>query len=109
MGELAPSKSKSEAAAGRQVRGYEESPASGGRPGHSQVTREGSVVMNPFAIDHELLTIKELCDLLRVHRATVYKLTREGKIPHFRIGGGWRFHRDVIERWMAEQTMGAPQ
>ena len=56
--------------------------------------------------DHEVLTIKEVCDLLRVHPGTIYKLTREGRIPSFRIGGDWRFRRDVIERWMAEQTMG---
>src|SRR5258708_40102973 len=34
---------------------------------------------------------KEVCDLLKVHPSTVYKLTREGKIPGFRIGSEWRF------------------
>ena len=44
-------------------------------------------------------------DLLQTHPATVYKLTRQGKIPGFRIGSDWRFRRDVIERWMTEQSM----
>ena len=58
-----------------------------------------------MAGDNEILTMKELCDLLQTHPATVYKLTRQGKIPGFRIGSDWRFRRDVIERWMTEQSM----
>ena len=54
--------------------------------------------------DLEILTIKEVSDLLRVHPGTIYRLSREGKIPGFRIGGIWRFRRDLIVRWMAEQT-----
>jgi excisionase family DNA binding protein len=55
--------------------------------------------------DHELLTIKEIGDLLRLHPSTIYKLTKKGKIPSFRVGSEWRFQRDQIERWMAEQTI----
>jgi excisionase family DNA binding protein len=62
-----------------------------------------------MARHYEILTVKEVCDLLRIHPATVYKLTREGKIPSFRIGSDWRFRKDVIDRWMVEQTMVAPQ
>jgi excisionase family DNA binding protein len=65
-------------------------------------------VMNPTEIDHEVLTVKGICDLLQVHQSTVYKLVRQGRIPSFRIGTDWRFREDLIERWMAEQTMGAP-
>jgi excisionase family DNA binding protein len=60
-------------------------------------------------IDHEVLTVKEICDLLQVHPSTVYKLVRQGKIPSFRIGSDWRFRRDVIMRWMAEQSMDGRQ
>jgi len=58
--------------------------------------------MNPMATEHEILTVKEVSDLLRVHRTTVYKLLRDGKIPSFRVGTDWRFRKDRIERWMAE-------
>jgi excisionase family DNA binding protein len=64
--------------------------------------------MNLMEIDQEVLTVKEICDLLQVHQTTVYKLVRQGRIPSFRIGTDWRFRKDLIERWMAEQTMGAP-
>lgn len=53
---------------------------------------------------YEVLTLKELCDLLRVHPSTVYKLLREGKIPSFRVGSEWRFRKDVILQWMSEKS-----
>ena len=58
---------------------------------------------------NEVLTVKELGNLLRVHSSTVYKLIREDKIPRFRVGSEWRFRTDVIVRWMAEKSMGAHQ
>jgi excisionase family DNA binding protein len=46
--------------------------------------------MNSMESDHDILTMKDLCDLLHVHQSTVYKLVRKGKIPSFRIGTDWR-------------------
>jgi excisionase family DNA binding protein len=63
----------------------------------------------PMAYDHDIMTVKEICDLLQVNQSTVYKLIRLGKIPSFRIGADWRFRSDVIKRWMVEQSMGAQQ
>jgi len=60
--------------------------------------------MNPMEIDHEVLTVKEICDLLQVHPSTIYKLIQQYKIPSFRGGSDWRFRRDLIERWMAERS-----
>ena len=65
--------------------------------------------MGPMASDRAVLTVKEVCYLLRVHPTTIYKLTKEGKIPSFRIGSYWRFRTDLIERWMAEKSMYARQ
>jgi excisionase family DNA binding protein len=65
---------------------------------------EGRRHMNPVESEHEILTIKELCYVLHVHQATIYKMVRQGKIPSFRIGSEWRFRRDAIERWMADKT-----
>ena len=62
-----------------------------------------------MAIGDEILTVKEVCKLLQVHQSTVYKLIKEGRIPAFRIGSDWRFQKEGIVRWMAEQTKGAPQ
>ena len=60
--------------------------------------------MNPMEIDHEVRTVKEICDLLQVHPSTIYKLIQQDKIPSFRVGSDWRFRRDLIERWMAERS-----
>jgi excisionase family DNA binding protein len=57
-----------------------------------------------MADDQDILTVKELCGLLRLHSATVYKLVKQGKIPSFRIGTNLRFHKDVILRWMTQRS-----
>ena len=57
----------------------------------------------------EVLTMKEICDLLQVNQSTVYKLVRRGSIPGFRVGSDWRFRRDMIERWMVELSMDGQQ
>ena len=53
----------------------------------------------------EILTLKEVCTLLQTHPSTLYKLTKRGRIPAFRIGQEWRFRRDAIKQWMAEKTI----
>ena len=58
-----------------------------------------------MAADGEVLTVKEVCELLQVHPSTLYKLVRQGSIPSFRVGTEWRFREDVIERWTVEQSM----
>jgi excisionase family DNA binding protein len=65
--------------------------------------------MNPRARGYELLTVKKVCELLQVHHSKVYKLIKAGKIPAFKIGSDWRFRRDLIMRWMAENTKGTPR
>jgi excisionase family DNA binding protein len=60
-----------------------------------------------MTIDHEILTVKEVSELLKIHESTVYKMIREGRIPTFRIRSEWRFQKDQIVHWMAEQTIGA--
>jgi excisionase family DNA binding protein len=62
-----------------------------------------------MASDRQSLTVREVCELLRIHPTTVYKLVRQGKIPSFRIGSCWRFRTELIERWMAEKSMYARQ
>ena len=63
--------------------------------------------LNPMATEPEVLTVKEVSDLLRVHPSTLYRLIRHGKIPSFQIGADWRFLKHRVVRWMAEQSIGA--
>lgn len=47
---------------------------------------------------------KEVSEFLKLHPFTVNKLAREGKIPAFKIGADWRFHRKYIETWIKEKV-----
>jgi excisionase family DNA binding protein len=68
------------------------------------IFQEKERVINLVENEHEILTMKELCYILHVHQATIYKMVKQGKIPSFRIGSEWRFRRDAIERWIAGKT-----
>jgi excisionase family DNA binding protein len=51
----------------------------------------------------EILTTKELAKYLNIHPFTLHKLAREGKIPAFKIGTDWRFHKHYIDRWIKQK------
>jgi excisionase family DNA binding protein len=70
---------------------------------------KSGVLHKLMALDDEILTVQEVSELLRVHKATVYKLIRQGRIPAFRIGTDWRFRMESLSRWMAESYKGIPQ
>ena len=49
------------------------------------------------------MTLGELAEFLKAHPTTIYRLLREQRIPAFRVGSEWRFHRDSIEQWINER------
>lgn len=51
----------------------------------------------------EIMTAQEVADYLNIHPLTVHKYARQGKIPAFKIGTDWRFHRKYIEKWIQEK------
>jgi excisionase family DNA binding protein len=51
----------------------------------------------------EIMTAKEVAEYLNIHPLTVHKYAREGKIPAFKIGTDWRFHKKYIARWIKEK------
>src|SRR4030042_5056936 len=52
----------------------------------------------------EMLTTKELAELLRLNEKKVYQLIKEGGIPHVRISGKWLFPKGHIMRWIDERV-----
>ncbi len=36
---------------------------------------------------------------------TIYKLARTGLIPSIKIAGQWRFKKDVIDKWISEESL----
>jgi len=48
----------------------------------------------------EIMTLQEVADYLGLHYLTIYRLIQERKIPAAKIGGSWRFRRDVLDDWI---------
>jgi len=51
-----------------------------------------------------LMTIKEVADYLRLSKVTVYKMTRQGKIPALKIGKQWRYNKAEIDSWVKQKS-----
>ncbi|MFZ5916185.1 MAG: PocR ligand-binding domain-containing protein [Chloroflexota bacterium] len=51
----------------------------------------------------DLLTTRQLQDLLQVDRVTIYRMLDDGRLAGFKVGGQWRFSRQEIEKWLREQ------
>jgi len=47
------------------------------------------------------MTLHEVAQYLRCHESTVYRLTKRGEIPAFRLGAEWRFLRSKIDQWIS--------
>jgi excisionase family DNA binding protein len=54
--------------------------------------------MDKEVIQQNLLTAKEVANLLRMPLSTVYYLSKNGTIPSVQIGRIWRFRKDEILR-----------
>ena len=50
----------------------------------------------------EIMTTKEIAKYLKLHEITVLKYAGKGLIPAIRIGGVWRFDKEVIDKWISE-------
>lgn len=53
-----------------------------------------------------VMTIEDLAVYLKLSKSTLYKLCAEGKVPGQKIGRHWRFHRQVIDRWLGDDRAG---
>jgi excisionase family DNA binding protein len=51
----------------------------------------------------DLLTTRQLQEMLQVDRVTIYRMLEDGRLRGFKVGGQWRFHRQEIERWLEAQ------
>lgn len=53
-----------------------------------------------MVMSKEIMTAKEVAQYLSIHPLTVHKYARAGKIPAFKIGTDWRFHKKYLEKWI---------
>ena len=55
-------------------------------------------------MDSDIMTMKEVAEYLKLNEKTAYRLTSEGKLPAFKVGGSWRFQKSEIDQWIKEQS-----
>ena len=52
----------------------------------------------------DLLTTRQLQELLNVDRTTIYRMVNRGELPAVRVGNQWRFPREAVLRWLEGRT-----
>lgn len=55
-------------------------------------------------MDNDIMTMKEVADYLKLNEKTAYRLTSDGKLPAFKVGGSWRFRKSEIDQWIKDQS-----
>lgn len=49
----------------------------------------------------EVMTPREAAEYFGVHVRTIYRLAKKGQIPGRKVGGSWRFRKDVLDEWLS--------
>jgi excisionase family DNA binding protein len=49
---------------------------------------------------NELMTVKEAATYLRLNYMTIYKLAQKRRIPATKVGGNWRFKKEILDDWL---------
>jgi excisionase family DNA binding protein len=54
----------------------------------------------------EVLTIKDVAEILKLAEKTIYAMANAGEIPAFKIRGQWRIKRTELDTWLDAQPRG---
>lgn len=46
------------------------------------------------------LTARDVQELIRVDRSTIYRMAESGRLPAIKVGSQWRFPADEVEAWL---------
>lgn len=65
----------------------------------------GMVAPTPQPTNDDILSLREVSTILRVHPMTTYKLVRCGVLPMRKIGAQWRIRRRVLLDWVDQGGM----
>lgn len=50
-----------------------------------------------------IMDIADLAEYLDVSQMTIYRYAKAGKLPAFKVGAKWRFHKKSIDHWISEK------
>ena len=70
----------------------------------AQSQRGATKVASP--IPHDLLTAREVADVMRVSTMTVYRLIKAGEMPAIRVGKHLRIRERDVARYLDERVVG---
>ena len=56
----------------------------------------------------DLLTTREVLELLKIDRITIYRMLQDGRIKGVKVGAQWRFPRPEVERLMGRALPAVP-
>ncbi|NWF53062.1 MAG: helix-turn-helix domain-containing protein [Nitrospirae bacterium] len=56
-------------------------------------------------VEKEIMTVKQISGYLQMDEHTIYKLARSGQNPSLKIAGQWRFKKDVIDKWINDESL----
>lgn len=56
----------------------------------------------------DILTARDVAELLRLNERTVLRLAQSGQIPAAKIARRWRFHREAINQWLEQRMRRMP-
>lgn len=54
-----------------------------------------------------LLTIKDVLEITKLGRTTIYEVMSRGELPYLRIGRSVRFRHDALDKWLLELERGS--
>jgi excisionase family DNA binding protein len=54
--------------------------------------------------EEQVLTIREVAEILKLAEKTVYSMAQAGELPAFKVRAKWRIRKVDFEKWMAEQA-----
>ncbi len=51
----------------------------------------------------QIMTPKEAAKYLGFHLVTIYRLLKKQMVPAIKIGGQWRFKKDILDAWLLKR------
>jgi excisionase family DNA binding protein len=51
-----------------------------------------------------IMDISEAADYLHIKKWTLYRLVKRGKIPGIKVGGQWRFKKEVLDEMFTQNS-----
>lgn len=66
--------------------------------------KENNCYLGVSVTTKEVLNVNEACSFLQIGKATLYRHTKAGEIPSFKIGKALRFHKESLEEWIKRKV-----